>query len=100
MTPALLFRGLTSGDRVGPYLSQFFYLPLSFGANIIDQQIVSYAAGRDYMTTFEEYLAVLRAAVTAGAVGTEPARCTCATAATSAPGCGSTCSFRPTSRPR
>jgi hypothetical protein len=60
VTPALLFRGLTPGDRVGPFLSQFFYLPLLFGANVIDQRIVSYAAGRDYMTTFAEYLAIQR----------------------------------------
>jgi hypothetical protein len=72
VTPSLLFRGLTAGDRVGPYLSQFFYLPLSFGANAIDQQIVSYAAGRDYMTTFADYLAVQRGTPTAApAAGTK-----------------------------
>jgi hypothetical protein len=50
---------------VGPYLSQFFYQKLSFGANAVDQRITSYASGRDYMTTFDEYLAIQR--------GTQPA---------------------------
>lgn len=27
VTPALLFRGLTPGDKAGPYISQYFYLP-------------------------------------------------------------------------
>ena len=67
VTTQLLFRGLTPGDRVGPYLSQYFYLPCFFGANEIDQQIVTAApfstagngsggGGRDYLTTFAEWL--------------------------------------------
>lgn len=67
VTPQLLFRGLTPGDRVGPYLSQYFYLPCFFGANEVDQQIVTTApfsttgngsagGGRDYLTTFSDWL--------------------------------------------
>ena len=67
VTPQLLFRGLTPGDRVGPYISQYFYLPCFFGANELDQQTVTAApfqtsdngsagGGRDYMTTFSDWL--------------------------------------------
>ena len=64
-----LFRGITPGDQVGPYVSQYFVLPCFFGANKVDQQIVTAAAystagngsgggGRDYMTTFADYLSI------------------------------------------
>lgn len=67
VTPQLLFRGLTGGDQAGPYISQYFYLPCFFGANAVDQQIVTAApfstagngsagGGRDYMTTFADWL--------------------------------------------
>ncbi len=67
VTTQLLFRGLTPGDRIGPHLSQYFYLPCFFGANPVDQQIITAApystagnggsaGGRDYMTTFADWL--------------------------------------------
>ena len=39
VTADTLFRGLTAGDKSGPYLSQFFYQPCGFGANKINQEI-------------------------------------------------------------
>lgn len=67
VTPQLLFRGLTPGDRVGPYISQYFYLPCAFGSNVVNQQIVTAAPlsttgnggaglGHDYMTAFADWL--------------------------------------------
>ena len=69
VTTQQLFRGITAGDQVGPYLSQYFYLPCFFGANEIDQKIVTAApyatagngsagGGRDYMTTFADWLSI------------------------------------------
>ena len=46
VTTATLFRGLTPGDRVGPYLSQFFYQDCNFGANKLEQKITTTVAGR------------------------------------------------------
>lgn len=57
VTPNNLFRGLSQGCLDGPYLSQFFYIPCVFGANIIDQRINPPVAGVDFMTNFSTYLA-------------------------------------------
>jgi hypothetical protein len=60
VTPATLFRGLTPGDKAGPYLSQFFYQHCNFGANNLDQKIKTTAPGIDYLTDFNTWLAVQR----------------------------------------
>lgn len=66
VTAANLFRGLAPGCTVGPYLSQFFYLPCQFGANIIDQRIDPPVANVDFMTTFPNFLAQQNAQATEG----------------------------------
>ena len=58
VTADTLFRGLTAGDKAGPYLSQFFYQPCGFGANKISQKTQTAIAGQDYMTDFGSWLAV------------------------------------------
>ena len=60
VTTATLFRGLTPGDRVGPYLSQFFYQDCNFAANNIEQKITTTVPGVNYMTDFPTWLAVQR----------------------------------------
>ena len=60
VTTATLFRGLTPGDLVGPYLSQFFYQDCNFGANKIEQKITTTVPGVNYMTDFATWLAVQR----------------------------------------
>lgn len=56
--PGTLFRGFTPGDLVGPYLSQFFLLPLNFGTLPVAQKYNTYAAATDYLTDFSSWLAV------------------------------------------
>lgn len=62
VTPNLLFRGLTPGDRLGPYMSQFWYMPCFFGANEISQKIRTVLGvgngGTDYVTDFDTWLSV------------------------------------------
>jgi membrane-associated phospholipid phosphatase len=62
VTPNLLFRGLTPGDKAGPYLSQFWYHPCFFGANEINQKIRTVRTiadgGQDYMTDFSSWLLI------------------------------------------
>lgn len=60
VTTGTLFRGSTPGDRVGPYLSQFFYQDCNFGANKLEQKITTTVPGLDYMTDFATWLAVQR----------------------------------------
>jgi hypothetical protein len=62
VTPRVLFRGLTAGDQVGPYFSQFFYQPCFFGANEINQKIRTVKTiadgGANYLTDFNSWLSV------------------------------------------
>jgi len=62
VTPDLLFRGLSAGDKTGPAMSQFWYLPCFFGANEINQRIRTVRTiadgGRNFMTDFASWLAV------------------------------------------
>ena len=60
VTTATLFRGLTPGDSVGPFISQFFYQDCNFGANKIEQKITTTVPGVNYMTDFNTWLAVQR----------------------------------------
>lgn len=56
----LLFRGMLPGSQVGPHLSQFFYMPAHYGANVIDMKSLATKVDDDFMTTWEEYLNVQR----------------------------------------
>lgn len=58
VTTGTLFRGLTSGDRMGPYISQYFYQPCHYGANVIDQRIRTTLPGINYGTDFSTWLAI------------------------------------------
>jgi hypothetical protein len=58
VTPGTLFRGLTPGDLIGPYLSQFLLSSTSFGTLGIKQLYSTYMVGKDYLTDFDSWLAV------------------------------------------
>ena len=62
VTPNLLFRGLAAGNTVGPWMSQFWYLPCFFGANEINQKIRTVRGinngGQDYVTDYNTWLAI------------------------------------------
>ena len=58
ITANTLFRGLRPGDLTGPYLSQFFLLPVSFGTLSVTQKFNAYTPGKDYLTDFASWLAV------------------------------------------
>lgn len=57
-TPWALFRGHAPGSQVGPYVSQFLYMDAPFGATFIPARIRTLQPGIDYMTGFNEWLAV------------------------------------------
>lgn len=58
VTTATLFRGDTPGDRIGPFVSQFLYLPTPFGAEYVERRMRTVAAGVDYMTSYADWLAI------------------------------------------
>jgi hypothetical protein len=62
VTPATLFRGFTAGDLLGPYISQFLYQTLQFGAAEIVQRFQTLLplsrGGTDWMTDFPSFLDV------------------------------------------
>jgi len=58
VTPDLLFRGSYPGEALGPYISQFFITPTSFGQQAISQQMTTYLPNIDYMYDFASWLEV------------------------------------------
>ena len=58
VTPKTLFRGLTPGDSVGPYISQFLMLPVPFGAQGYDQRMLTPKRGINFGITWSDYIAV------------------------------------------
>jgi hypothetical protein len=56
VTTETLFRGETPGDLVGPYISQFIWMDIPFGARTITQHYRTTPAGSDYMTSYDEWL--------------------------------------------
>ena len=79
--PDQLFRGVTPGERVGPYLSQFLTLGnnalgggrtptdgfVGYGANGIQQKVRIATPGKDYMTVWEQFIDVQNGADVRGA---------------------------------
>jgi membrane-associated phospholipid phosphatase len=58
VTPSQIFRGVTRGDLIGPYISQFFWKETPFGSETIDRRMQTAAPFSDYMTTYSEWLAI------------------------------------------
>jgi hypothetical protein len=56
VTPSTLFRGPTSGDLVGPYLSQFLWLDVPAGVQTLVQRGRVPIAGDNYMTDYSDWL--------------------------------------------
>jgi hypothetical protein len=63
VTPEILFRGPTAGDAAGPYVSQFLWQPIPWTPIRIDQRIRTAAAGLDFLTGYDDWLAVQRGAL-------------------------------------
>lgn len=58
LTPRLLFRGITAGDRVGPYVSQFLLKDIPQGARRVEQRIRTVVPGDDYLMKYADWLAM------------------------------------------
>lgn len=58
VTTTTLFRGETKGDLVGPYISQFLWKDIPYGATTIVQRYRTTVAGSDYMKSYDEWLKI------------------------------------------
>lgn len=63
MKPESLFRGTTPGDLAGPYISQFLWHDVPYGATPIVQRIGTATPGIDYMSSFDNWLAIQNGAM-------------------------------------
>jgi len=57
LTPITVFRGETKGDLIGPYISQFLWSPIPFGATVLDQREKYPVPEQDFLVEPEEWLA-------------------------------------------
>ncbi|MEM9015260.1 MAG: vanadium-dependent haloperoxidase [Pseudomonadota bacterium] len=60
VTPSLIFRGETTGDLTGPYVSQFLWSPFAYGNLDFQQRYGAPRPALDYMTDPASWLAVQR----------------------------------------
>ncbi len=74
VTAANIFRGTTPGELNGPYLSQFLLKDVPYGSQIIRQQNRVPIAGNDYVTKYDEWLAIQNGAAPASARNTYDAQ--------------------------
>ncbi|WP_256237352.1 hypothetical protein [Bacillus sp. EB600] len=56
VTTQTLFRGNGPGDLIGPYISQFLWKDIPYGATTITQRYSTTVAGDDHMTSYGEWL--------------------------------------------
>jgi hypothetical protein len=60
LTPAMVFRGETPGDLIGPYLSQFLWLDIPFGIKMVEQRYTVPTRAQSCLTDYGEWLACQR----------------------------------------
>lgn len=66
VTAQTLFRGIGVGETTGPYISQFLYKPIPFGATSIEQRFKVPVANNDHLTNYNEWLAIQNGAAPSG----------------------------------
>ena len=64
VTPRTLFRSNLPGVNKGPFVSQFLWKPIPYGAITVEQKLRTTVPGRDYLTDFEDFLAVQNGVLT------------------------------------
>src|SRR5262249_43984557 len=57
VTTSTVFRGETSGDVVGPYLSQFLWLEIPYGIKSLEQKYIVPTREQGFLTDYADWLA-------------------------------------------
>src|SRR5207248_11017611 len=65
VTAQNIFRGSTSGDLAGPYLSQLLCKSVPYGLSVIEQKYRTAVSGLDYMTSYSDWLNIQNGAAPA-----------------------------------
>ncbi len=60
VTPGTIFRGVETGELTGPYVSQFIWKDVPYGALTLEQRYRVPVSGEDFMTSYDEWLAIQR----------------------------------------
>ena len=71
VTPETIFRGNTPGDLAGPYISQFLWKDIPYGAITVTQKINAAAPNIDFMTNYTDWLNVQNGSI-AGPLTLDP----------------------------
>jgi hypothetical protein len=74
VTPDTIFRGITPGDLVGPFVSQFLLVPVRFGTLTISQRQQTAQPAVDYLMDFPGWLASQNGGAPAGPDVFDPIR--------------------------
>ncbi|MBI3978632.1 MAG: vanadium-dependent haloperoxidase [Chloroflexi bacterium] len=72
VTTGTLFRGGLPGDLVGPYVSQFLLQDIPFGALPVTQQIRTAVSNVDFLTGYDDWLAIQNGASPTTTIGFDP----------------------------
>lgn len=64
VTTRTLFRGPTGGDLSGPYISQYLWKDVPYGATPLTQRYRTPVSGVDYMSDYQSWLAIQRGGLT------------------------------------
>lgn len=75
VTTGTLFRDPLPGATVGPYISQFLWMPTPFGAERVDRKMRTLLPGSDQMTAYPEWLAIQNGAQPTGLDQWDPVTC-------------------------
>ena len=71
VTPETIFRGVESGELTGPYVSQFVWKDVPYGALTLQQRYKVPVAGDDFMTSYDEWLGIQRGERPSGETGVD-----------------------------
>jgi hypothetical protein len=71
-TARTLFRAEFPGVQTGPYLSQFLLQPYLLGTTPVDQRYRTTLPGLDYLTAYQDWLAVQNGAPAPAQAGFDP----------------------------
>src|SRR5262245_16443081 len=74
VTTSTLFRNVTPGDTVGPWVSQFFWLPTPFGADYVENRLRTTLPGLNHMTQYAQWLNIQRGCPPTETAQFDPAR--------------------------